>query len=232
MDIYAGLRKICFLLLSFLPWFQEKILQMVRVKFIVLCLWLHMCINAIEFTVLKGKESNTLMEGFQKGLDNFMTNNNICNYTCYYEMKVINSHVLGQGLIGTRVRKSYFLPFMEFFNCSDALRFFILLSSELCDTTYFRVELQGPSRGQIFWITKCARLSFLSSVYIFKIMFIRCFPSLFYHQIVKMIVAGGGNKRRIQMVLFGNNCAVSPHMCLKRMVHTYARGVTKTAEFA
>lgn len=100
----------------FFPDFQFKMLPIARrvivLFFPILDFFFHgfptplsfFC-NPIAFTVLEGKKSSTLMEGFQKGLDNFMSNNNICNYTCYSRMEVFNSHVSGQGLIATGVRK-------------------------------------------------------------------------------------------------------------------------------
>lgn len=62
--------------------------------------------------------------GFHKGLDDFMANNNICSYTCYSKIRLINSRASGQPLIAAGVRKELFPHHLVLFNWSDALRTF------------------------------------------------------------------------------------------------------------
>jgi len=62
--------------------------------------------------------------GFHKGLDDFTANNNICSYTCYSKIRLINSRASGQPLIAAGVRKELFPHHLVLFNWSDALRTF------------------------------------------------------------------------------------------------------------
>lgn len=112
------------------------------------------CFNPTEFIVLEGKELNALMKGFLKRLDNFMSNNNICNYTCCCKLKVINSHVAGQSWLLQGPGRSYFLPFMEFLNWSDALRFLLRLFIILWVMWHCLFPKSGfkSPRRQILWL--------------------------------------------------------------------------------